>query len=64
MNIIMPKDNEKDLADIPKSVLDAMNVNLVENMDEVLRTALAGPLPVAPPPSPEEGLTSDLGMRH
>ena len=45
MNIILPKDNEKDLADIPKNVLDAMNINLVETMDEVLKIALAGPLP-------------------
>ena len=45
MNIILPKDNEKDLADIPKNVLDAMSVNLVETMDEVLKIALAGPLP-------------------
>src|SRR6187455_3441476 len=52
-NIILPKDNEKDLSDIPKSVLDVMNVNLVETMDEVLKTALAGPLPVAPPPEAE-----------
>src|SRR5207344_235080 len=37
MNIILPRDNEKDLADIPKNVLDAMSVNLVESMDEVLR---------------------------
>ena len=44
-NIILPKDNEKDLADIPKNVLDAMNVHLVETMDEVLAQALAGPLP-------------------
>jgi ATP-dependent Lon protease len=63
-NIILPKDNEKDLADIPKTVLDTMNVNLVETMDEVLRTALAGPLPTAPPPSADEGLTPDLGIRH
>ena len=38
-NIILPKDNEKDLADIPKNVLDVMNVHLVETMDEVLRQA-------------------------
>jgi ATP-dependent Lon protease len=61
-NIILPKDNEKDLADIPKSVLDTMNVNLVETMDEVLKTALAGPLPAVPPPS--EDLPSELGTRH
>jgi ATP-dependent Lon protease len=64
-NIVLPKDNEKDLADIPKNVLDTMNVHLVESMDEVLRQALAGPLPAAPPPSPEEALEDgELGTRH
>jgi ATP-dependent Lon protease len=48
-SIILPKDNEKDLADIPKSVLDALDIYLVSTMDEVLKTALAGPLtPIAP----------------
>jgi len=42
--IIMPKDNEKDLADIPKNVLDTLNVYLVQAMDEVLKIALAEPL--------------------
>jgi ATP-dependent Lon protease len=64
LNIILPKDNEKDLAEIPKNVLDAMNVNLVETMDEVLKTALAGPLPAVPPPDAGEGLPSELGTRH
>jgi len=44
-NIILPKDNEKDLADIPKNVLDILNIYLVETMDEVLKIALADPLP-------------------
>jgi ATP-dependent Lon protease len=43
--LILPKDNEKDLADIPKNVLDVMNVYLVQTMDEVLKTALVDPLP-------------------
>jgi ATP-dependent Lon protease len=64
MNLILPKDNEKDLADIPKNVLDSMSVNLVEGMDEVLKIALAGPLPAVPPPSADDGLPSDLGVRH
>jgi ATP-dependent Lon protease len=46
--IILPKDNEKDLADIPHNVLDVLNVYLVETMDEVLRIALATPLPGRP----------------
>jgi ATP-dependent Lon protease len=50
--IIVPKDNEKDLADIPKNVLDSLDVYMVESMDEVLKIALAEPLgavAVAPP---------------
>ena len=42
--IILPKDNEKDLADIPKNVLDTLNVYMVQTMDEVLKIALAEPL--------------------
>ena len=42
--IILPKDNEKDLADIPKTVLDVLEMHLVESMDEVLKIALAEPL--------------------
>jgi ATP-dependent Lon protease len=43
-NLVLPKDNEKDLADIPKNVLDTMNVYMVQTMDEVLKVALAEPL--------------------
>jgi len=50
--IILPKDNEKDLADIPKNVLDALDIYRVETMDEVLKIALEGPLPSLRP-SPE-----------
>ena len=42
--IILPKDNEKDLADIPKDVLDVLKLHLVESMDEVLKIALTAPL--------------------
>ena len=62
--IVMPKDNEKDLADIPKNVLDTMEVHLVEHMDQVLREALAGPLPPAIPPSPESDLVTGTELRH
>jgi ATP-dependent Lon protease len=48
-NIILPKDNEKDLADIPKNVLDSLNVYMVQTMDEVLKIALAGPLTALSP---------------
>jgi ATP-dependent Lon protease len=44
-NIILPRDNEKDLADIPKNVLDTLDVHMVSTMDEVLKIALVSPLP-------------------
>ena len=62
--ILLPKDNEKDLADIPKNVLDTMSVHLVESMDQVLREALEGPLPPAIPPSPESDLGTGAELRH
>jgi len=40
--LILPKENEKDLEDIPQEVRDVLNVHLVESMDEVLRFALEG----------------------
>src|SRR5438552_43920 len=55
--IILPRENEKDLADIPKNVLDSVTVQLVENVDEVLKIALAPPetppqQEAAEPPAP------------
>jgi ATP-dependent Lon protease len=44
-SIVLPKENEKDLADIPKPVLDVLSIYMVETMDEVLKIALAAPLP-------------------
>ena len=36
----MPKENEKDLQDIPPEILETMIISLVETMDEVLQAAL------------------------
>jgi ATP-dependent Lon protease len=41
--VIMPKENAKDLRDIPKRVLKTLRVVPVEHMDEVLRVALVLP---------------------
>jgi len=38
--VIIPKENEKDLKEIPAKILKALEIILVENMDEVLRSAL------------------------
>jgi ATP-dependent Lon protease len=43
--VIMPRENAKDLRDIPKRVLKTLRVIPVEHMDEVLRHALALPDP-------------------
>ncbi len=38
--VIIPKDNEKDLADVPANILKALEIVHVEHMDEVLKVAL------------------------
>jgi ATP-dependent Lon protease len=43
--VIIPKDNEKDLKDIPAKVLKTLEIFPVESMDEVLRQALVLPDP-------------------
>ena len=42
--IILPKENDKDLDEIPQEVREQMEFHLVESMDEVLRLALDGPV--------------------
>ena len=67
-NIILPKDNEKDLADIPKNVLDTLNVFMVQTMDEVLRIALVEPVVGRLPPeaqtAPVDSAISDDTITH
>jgi ATP-dependent Lon protease len=42
---ILPKENEKDLAEVPENLRNAMKLHCVENMDQVLLIALERPLP-------------------
>ena len=52
--VILPKDNEKDLAEIPPEVQSTLTIKFVETMDEVLELALERPIPtVAVPAAPE-----------
>ena len=53
--VILPRDNEKDLADVPPEVQSDLTVKFVETMDEVLQMALERPLP-SPPEAPVEVL--------
>ena len=38
--ILIPEDNKKDLTDIPKNILDKLEITTVKNVDQVLKIAL------------------------
>jgi ATP-dependent Lon protease len=46
--VILPRDNEKDLADVPQEIQAELSVKFVETMDDVLALALERSLPEAP----------------
>jgi ATP-dependent Lon protease len=53
-NVILPKENEKDLQDLPPEILEVLSVSLVETMDEVLQIALERqPIPRQVSPMPD-----------
>ena len=58
--VIMPKENKKDLEDIPKYVLRELKFVFVEHMDEVLKVALKK----APPLEKTEEVSSSLPSKH
>ena len=72
--VLIPAENEKDLAEIPQSVKDALDIIPVDHVDEALSRALVHPLtpiewtdadeqatePMVPPPGSGEGAT----IRH
>jgi ATP-dependent Lon protease len=43
--VILPQENEKDVAEVPENLRTAMKLHFVDNMDQVLSVALEGPLP-------------------
>jgi len=43
--VILPKDNDKDVAEVPENLRNAMKLHFVETMDQVLAIALEQPLP-------------------
>jgi len=49
---VLPKDNQKDLPDIPENIRQQMKLHFVESMDEVLKIVLERELPVLPLPAP------------
>jgi len=65
--VLIPKDNQKDLKEIPSKILKSVEVILVEHMDEVLRKALILDAPehfLAPKeeklPTPRMEITADV----
>ncbi len=46
--VILPRDNEKDLAEVPENLRTAMKMHFVDTMDQVLQIALESPLPTMP----------------
>ena len=48
---ILPKDNEKDLPDIPELIRNEMKLNFVESMDQVLKIALEREIVALPMPA-------------
>jgi ATP-dependent Lon protease len=64
---IMPKDNEKDLPDIPENIRNIMKLHFVESMDEVLKIALEREpigLPLPAPTAIDYMTSSDEKRAH
>jgi ATP-dependent Lon protease len=47
--VLIPRENDKDLADLSREVRDGVTILTVAHMDEVLAQALAGPVTVSEP---------------
>ena len=42
--VLIPIENKKDLVEVPKTILESMDIIPVKNVDEVLKVALVKPL--------------------
>jgi ATP-dependent Lon protease len=64
---ILPKDNEKDLPDIPDNIRAEMKLHFVDTMDQVLMVALEKPLEdlsKAVPSAIEQPTEESKGVMH
>jgi len=52
--VLIPKENEKDIPDIPAEILEGMEIHPVDHMDEVLSLALRGSVIIAEAMKPGE----------
>jgi ATP-dependent Lon protease len=68
--VILPRDNEKDLAEVPENLRNAMKLHFVDTMDQVLQIALVSALPelreeeAAQPIAPLTSGTGDSPAAH
>jgi ATP-dependent Lon protease len=51
--VILPRANEKDIAELPDNIKKSMKMHFVDQMDEVLTIALESPLQALITPGPE-----------
>jgi len=66
-HVLIPKANEKDIAEVPDKIVKDMTIVLAEHMDEVLKAALVGgeellarvPMPPRSEPKPEPATDDD-----
>jgi ATP-dependent Lon protease len=63
---IIPKDNQKDLPDIPEYLRNVMQLHFVDHMDEVLRIALERELVALPltPAGVEHAVPQEIDRAH
>ena len=57
--VILPKDNQKDMADVPAHILKDFEINFVETMDQVLHIALSQPIPTLAQTVPTASLPAE-----
>jgi ATP-dependent Lon protease len=63
--VIIPKENQKDLADIPEYIRNLMKLHFVEHMDEVLHIALERDLVALPlPPTVDLATQPEADLAH
>ncbi len=49
--VVMPRQNQRDLRDVPPQLRDQLTYHFVDHVDQVLELVFEGKLPVAPPPA-------------
>ncbi|HEY3521462.1 MAG TPA: endopeptidase La [Rhodanobacteraceae bacterium] len=62
--VIIPEENEKDLAEIPQNITGALKIKPVRWIDQVLDLALERPLPIAQPKDEPRTTTAEEVVRE